>query len=229
MTWTALGEALAAEGLAPVGAFHPGPDDGAPPGAATLVLVGADGAAMWPAFAASPEHADGRPHPLDRWSRRILDRVAADLGARPVYPFDGPPWPPFVRWAMRGEGSRVSPVAMPVSPVRGLWASYRGALVLSETIDLPPRSAGDPCGPCPQPCRSSCPVGAFAGGRYDVAVCVAHVETPEGAACQDGCLVRRACPVGRPPPVVQRRFHMAAFLAARPGRERPIDEAGVPS
>lgn len=209
--------ALARHGLRPVGAFHPGPEDGAPEGAGTLVLIGADGGAMWRAFSAAPEAADGAPDPLDRWSRRVIGAVAAGIGARAVFPFDGPPWPPFVRWAARGEGSRPSPVAMPVSPTRGLWASYRGALALAERLELPAAPAGAPCPACPAPCLAACPVDAFAGGRYDVAACTAHVASRAGTACRSGCLVRRSCPAGTgaEPPAAQRRFHMTAFLAAQ--------------
>ena len=207
---------LAPHGLRAVGAFHPGPADGAPPGTGTLVLIGADKGRMWPIFAASPEVGDERPDPLDRWSRRVIGAVAARIGASAVFPFDGPPWPPFVRWAARGEGARPSPVAMPVSPTRGLWASYRGALALSQRCELPV-SPPPPCPACPAPCTGACPVDAFAGGRYDVAACARHVASPAGAPCRSGCLVRQACPAGTgwAPPEPQRRFHMRAFIAAQ--------------
>ena len=205
---------LAPSGLAVVGGFHPEPDDGAPEGTGTLLLVGPDGDRMWPVFSASPEAADGRPDPLDRWSRRVIDDAARELGATALYPFGGPPWQPFVRWAAKGEGSRVSPVCIPVSPTRGLWAAYRGALALPERAPLHGEPHTDPCLGCPAPCLSACPVEAFAGGAYDLAACVTHAGGPEGAACRDGCLVRRACPVGTAPVLAQRRFHMAAFLSA---------------
>ena len=38
--------ALDAHGLLPRGAFHPGPDDGAPEGAGTILLVGNAGPGM---------------------------------------------------------------------------------------------------------------------------------------------------------------------------------------
>lgn len=211
----ALERALAAEGLAVVGAVHPGPVDGAPPGTQTLLLIGADGARMWPVFAAAPEYADAAPDPLDRWSRRVLDRVAAAHGATALYPFTGPPWQPFLRWAAIGERTRPSPVKMPVSPSRGLWAAYRGALALPRRLALAAEARSDPCLACPAPCLSACPVDAFAGPAYDVVACVGHAAGPQGSACREGCLVRRACPVGEAPLGAQRRFHMAAFLAAQ--------------
>lgn len=215
-----IASALAPHGLAPVGAFHPAEGDGAPAGIATLVLIGAAGDGLWHAFTASPEFADGMPDPLDRWSRRVISAVAAGLGARPLFPFGGPPYLPFQRWAERAEGARPSPVAMLVSPSRGLWLSYRGALGFDERLALTTAPAAPPCPACPAPCLGACPVEAFAGGRYDVARCVAHITSPEGRACREGgCLVRHACPAGRAaaPPLAQNAFHMEAFIRARRG------------
>ena len=57
-----------AEALA-CGALHPGPDDCAPEGTGTLILLGPHEPRFWTAFAESPEYRDGAPDPLDRWSR----------------------------------------------------------------------------------------------------------------------------------------------------------------
>lgn len=218
---TDLAAALEPHGLRIVGGFHPGPDDPVPEPAATVLLVGADGGRMWTVFEAAPEASDGAPHPLDRWSRRVLDSVAAELGARAAYPFGGPPYQPFIRWSARGEGLASSPVGLPVSPSRGLWASFRGALLLSARVELGPPPAPTPCTGCPAPCRTACPVGAMGDGSpegYDVAACTAHILSDAGAACRSGCLVRAACPVGAAPPEPQRQFHMAAFVSARQQR-----------
>jgi hypothetical protein len=106
---------------------------------------------------------------------------------------------------------------MQVSPARGLWMSYRGALGFAGQLTLPPRPSATPCEGCPAPCLTACPVDAFAGGAYDVPRCVAHVASAAGAACRTGCLVRDACPAGAGVclPLEQRGFHMAAFLAAQ--------------
>lgn len=219
----ALAAALARHGLAPVGAFHPAEDDGLPEGTGTLVLVGARGVGLWRAFTATPEFADMRPDPLDRWSRRVIEGIAREAGARALFPFDGPPWLPFPRWAVRGEGARPSPVGMQVSPARGLWLSYRGALAFAGRLDLPAIRENHPCSGCPAPCLTTCPAGAFAGGTYDVDRCAAHVASPEGRACREGgCLVRHACPAGRAatPPAAQSAFHMSAFLRARRAADR---------
>ena len=64
-------------------------------GVSVVVLVGAAGARGWSAFANSPEAGDGEPHPLDRWSRRVVADLAERFGARPLFPFGGPPHWPF--------------------------------------------------------------------------------------------------------------------------------------
>lgn len=213
-----LDAAAATVGLAVVGAFRTRPEDQAPDGIATICLLGARQGRMWEVFSASREAADGRPDPLDRWSRRVIERLARMLGAVALFPFGGPPYQPFQRWAARGEAAVASPVAMQVTPERGLWASYRGALGLSDALALAEPGNANPCLGCPAPCLSACPVGAFAGGVYDLPRCTAHIAGPAGAPCRDGgCLVRHACPAGRDaaPPADQSRFHMAAFLRAR--------------
>lgn len=217
MSFEAIAAAVSATGIRVVGAFHPAGDDGVPAGLATLLLLGPADAGMWQAFRGAPEYADGKADPLDRWSRRIVEALAARLGGTALFPFGGPPWHPFQRWATRGEGAVVSPVAMQATPRRGLWASYRGALGFAERLALPPRPGADPCRGCPAPCLAACPVDAFAGGAYDIRRCVSHVLGAEGRACRAGCLVRASCPAGAAVelPPAQSTFHMRAFLAAR--------------
>ena len=218
MTGERVGHAAAAEGLAVVGAFLTQGGDGAPEGVEAICLLGADGDRMWGIFSLSPEAADGHPDPLDRWSRRVIEGLAVRLHAVALFPFGGPPYQPFQRWAARGEAAVSSPVAMQVTRERGLWTSYRGALGFREAIALEGHVDANPCHGCPAPCMTGCPVGAFDDGAYDVPRCVTHVTSPAGAECRDrGCLVRHACPAGRGavPPAEQCRFHMDAFIRAR--------------
>jgi hypothetical protein len=188
--------------------------------AKTLVLVGFVGSQNWPAFAASPEAADSRPNPLDRWSTRVITAIAQALGATPHFPFDGPPFLPFQRWALKAEPVHPSPLGILIHPDWGLWHAYRGALAFAERIDLPPPdSRPSPCDDCMgKPCLTACPVGAFTRAGYDVSACVAHIAAPAGAECMSGgCLARRACPAGpeyRHIPA-QADFHQRAFLAAQ--------------
>ncbi|WP_448953334.1 hypothetical protein [Labrys neptuniae] len=212
-----------AAGLSLRGAFHPRSEDavpgvdGRPVG--TLVLLGWASGRQWPDFAASPEAGDGEPHPLDRWSKRVIDAMAETFGAMALYPFGGPPYLPFQRWAQRGDTVFASPLGIYVHPEHGLWHSYRGALAFAETLELPPReNRAHPCESCAgKPCLTACPVAAFTPKGYDVERCAAHVRSPQGAACRHGgCLARRACPVapdGAYGPE-EAGFYMKAFLAA---------------
>lgn len=171
----------------------------------------------WDVFRSSAEYRDGDKDPLDRWSMRALPDLADTLGARDVvYPFGGPPYAPFIRWAFDSGETFPSPVGMLVHHRAGFWISFRGALVFDA--DIPAEKADSPCPSCAQPCATACPVQALAPGKdYDVPACRAHVASPKGAACREGgCLVRRACPVsvsfGRAEE--QSAFHMRAFLGA---------------
>jgi hypothetical protein len=213
------------QGLAWRGAFHPDTADGVPSLAGgatadTLALLGFAGRAGWPAFAASPEAADGAPDPLDRWSRRVVTALADELGGTALFPFGGPPWLPFQRWAQRAEPVFASPLGLLIHPQWGLWHSYRGAVAFRDRFVLPaPSAAAHPCDSCDaRPCLSACPVGAFTGTGYDVSSCAAHLGSAAGRSCMDeGCAARRACPVGAGHRYDEAasRFYMRAFLAAR--------------
>jgi epoxyqueuosine reductase len=220
VTLAAIAARARRHGLAPLGAFHPAPDDGAPEGCRTLVLLGPDGPDFWPRFRASPEYGDHAPDPLNRWSERVIAALAAAFGAQPLFPFGGPPWQPFTAWARRSGEAWESPVGLLVHARTGLFVSWRGALALPVRLALAP-PAPHPCDTCPAPCLTACPVGALAGGPYDLAACHGYLDTPPGRDCMDrGCAVRRACPVGHSlRPEAQSAFHMAAFH----GRQSPCD------
>ena len=202
--------------------------------ASSLVLLGMAGATTWPAFVASPEFADGGPHPLDRWSRRVIGALADALGGVAVFPFDGPPYWPFQRWAQRADSVWPSPLGLLIHAEYGLWHSYRGALAFAGEIEVPLREAEkNPCEACSEkPCLGACPVAAFMGSGYDVEACAGHLRAPQGSDCLSrGCLARRACPVGREHAqgAGQAGFTMRAFLAnrdaasARTGSPRTAD------
>jgi hypothetical protein len=215
-------EAITGRGLAFRGAFHPDTDDlpARGDGIRTLVLVGFTGRAHWPSFAASPEAADGKPDPLDRWSLRVIGALATTLGAAAIFPFGGPPWAPFQRWARQAEPVHPSPLGILIHPDWGLWHAWRGALAFRQWLDLPePDRRASPCESCAEkPCLTACPVSAFTPARYDIAACAAHIGSAQGADCMDlGCRARRACPVGaahRYGPD-QAHFHMLAFRKAQ--------------
>ena len=232
----------AASGLAVRGAFHPEPGElgavarVAEPG--TVVLLGFTGGDQWRAFQDSTEAQDGLPHPLDRWSQRVIGALASELGAADFYPSGSPSPPlPFQRLARRCEPVHPSPIGLLIHETYGLWHAYRGGLCLPDRITLPSSQSspsqsassprrGSPCERCPdRPCLATCPVHAFDNGSFDLDACVSHVLSAAGTDCRDnGCLARRACPVGpqfhyQPS---QARFHMSAFLCAVAGDAAPL-------
>ena len=197
-------------GLILRGGFHPhGKDDVA---ASTVVLIGNAGPGLWQSFPGP----DGSGNPLDGWCRKVLLSIARSLGADILFPFDGPPYHPFLNWAQRAEGLSPSPIGPLIHPYYGLWHAYRGALLFSHVFDVPPPLNTNPCESCVnKPCLATCPVGAFGADGYDVFTCICHIKAPAGNDCLDrGCLARGACPIGRNYLYApeQAAFHMAAFL-----------------
>ncbi len=218
--YATITETLGTFGLLARGGFTPEPADNLGDDARAVVLVGNAGTALWREFSATS--MTGRDT-MDRWTRRVLDGVATNLGARPVYPFGGPPWWPFQRWAQRAESVFPSPIGMLIHPEFGLWHAYRGALVFDVDVEgIPhPDSTASPCLTCrDKPCLSGCPVNAFGPNGYDVPGCADHLRDDAGRDCMEsGCRARRACPVGREYIYLpeQAAFHMSAFLGSRPG------------
>jgi len=212
-----LHDALRPHGLAVLGSLVPGPADPVPQGTRALALVGPEGPAFWEVFRASPEYLGGGPDPLDRWSVRVLEGVAQDVGATALFPFGGPPWLPFIDWALRSGQTFTAPVGLLVHARLGLHVSFRGALALPGPCPQTP--AGSPCDTCAdRPCLAACPPGAMSVGGYDIPGCRAYLDTPQGTAClSGGCQVRSACPVGTGlRPAAQSAFHMNAFHRRSP-------------
>jgi hypothetical protein len=186
----------------------------------TIVLAGMVGRDGWDAFAASPEAGDGLADPLDRWSRRLIESLAEELGAKALFPFGGPPFLPFQRWARRAEPVHSSPIGLLIHPYYGLWHSYRGALGFDEELAVAEPAPGlSPCETCAgRWCLKTCPVGAFSEAGYDVAACAGHLRSTAGGDCMAfGCRARRACPVGAEHAygAEQASFLMRAFLRGR--------------
>ena len=205
-----LADILAAEQLEITGVLPADPGDTLHHTIRTIALL-SPAAGFWAHFIQSPEYADAQPHPMDRWSRRVIGRIACDLSAKAYFPFGGPPYQPFLAWAKRSGRAWPSPVGPLVHDTQGLLISYRGALGLTHAITTSPGTR--PCDTCPAPCLTACPVGALGAHTYDVPKCKAFLDTSAGSGCMEaGCLVRRACPIGqstRQP--AQLAFHMKAF------------------
>lgn len=209
MIWQDLDADLDRHGLVTMGALHDERE--------TVVLVGM-GTGAWAAFTSSSEHTDGAPDPLDRWSKRVLGDCASRFGATGVdFPSDGPPYPPFIRWALDTGRFWQSPTGMLVHDTFGLMLSLRGALRFAGEWDLPTQLSTNPCDVCEErPCLSACPVSALSDtAPYDVSGCKSHLHSPEGRTCMSGgCLARQACPVSQTHPRApeQSAFHMRAFV-----------------
>lgn len=208
----ALSEAL---GLIVMGALHPGRVRARDLDRGTLILLGA-GPGFWPAFRAAPEAADGAPDPVDRWSARVICDMAGTLGARAHFPFGGPPYAPFIDWALKSGRAFSSPTGMLVHDRVGLMISYRGALHFDAEFAIPKANGPSPCATCAdRPCARACPVRALAdGSAYDVAVCHRHLDSRAGKSCMmQGCAARLACPLsaGAGRSADQSALHMKAF------------------
>jgi len=225
--YQALERAAAQSGLCLLGSFEPVTADGVPAVAEgraphTVVLIGNAGPAMWPHFC---RERPGGDHPLDRWSRITLNRLAERFAAHAVFPFQKP-YLPFQRWVARADAGRPSPLGLSIHPHFGLWYALRGALLFTQPDALPltrpqPLPSGAACDRCPdRPCLATCPVAAFSAHGYDVARCTAHLRRPAGRDCLTlGCRARHACPEGaafRYAPD-QAAHHMAAFLTTYGG------------
>jgi len=222
-------QALAQRGLHLRGSWRPDSEADQLPllpggGSAGVVwMVGVVGSGHWSDFSASPFFTDGLPDPLDRWSQSIGDELALRWGGVALYPFTGPPYWPFQQWATRAEPLQNSPLMLRIHPSYGLWHAYRFALALpgSPLVNLvataaPPSSGlGSLCLQCDgQPCLQACPVSAFDGTSYRVDDCLGWLQQAGGEPCmQQGCLARRACPVGAAYryPANLASFHMKAF------------------
>ena len=206
MTLDAIQAAAADVGLLTMGELH---EDGK-----TIVLFGT-GPDFWAAFSASPECLDGGSHPVDRWSKRVVGDLAQTFDGTCQFPSDGPPYPPFIRWALRSGQFFQSPVGMMVHPEVGLMISLRGALILPREIPLPQQDTPSPCLTCEAPCTTACPVDALsAESGYDVTDCHSFLDTDGGSQCMSrGCIARRTCPhsdkAGRTD--AQSALHMRSF------------------
>ena len=205
---------LAPHGLVRIGQFALEAGEAADRSLTSGILIGNGPDGMWPAFRADVAAGRTPPdrHPLNRWTRQVIGPIAVALGAAVAYPFDGPPYRPFVTWAKRTGQVHASPLGLGIHHRFGLWLGLRAALLVAEALPADPAQPS-PCDRCSgRPCLTTCPVGAFAADGYNAAACREHVAGPGNACRTAGCLARRACPVGHAYTPEQAAFHMAAFI-----------------
>lgn len=212
-----LEKVLTDQGLHLRGAFIPQEQDNVPGWSAkekkTLILVGNVGPSLEGIFRSEALHHRGE-HPLDHWTREVLDPLAKRWRGVALYPFGEPPFHPFEEWALRTGKVFRSPLGLLIDSNYGLWHAYRGALLLPGDWDLKGNTTHSPCVGCEdKPCLQACPVQAFRIDHYEVKSCLGYLETKDEACTLFGCASRRACPIGArfhygP---FQARFHMEAF------------------
>ena len=183
-----------------------------------LLLIGNGGSSFWPVFSQSPEFEDGLSNPLDRWSRRVGAVVADKTGGRVIFPFEGPPHPPFLSWAAKTGKVVPSRLSLFMHERFGLWHAYRFALAVTQFPEKPISRAAfeSPCLSCQdKPCLLACPVDAFADQLYQANLCMDYLVSDATSACrQRGCAARRACPVGGSFTYHREhaKFHMDAYV-----------------
>ncbi|MEO1551843.1 MAG: ferredoxin [Pseudomonadota bacterium] len=153
---------------------------------------------------------------MDRWSNRVITGLARAWGGQAFFPFGGPPYHPFYTWALKTGRAFASPIGFLVHDSHGLMVSFRGAIFVAGARHTPP-AAPSPCLSCAgQPCRTACPVGAFADG-YNLDACHSYLDQDAGrSTCMaQGCAARRACPIGQDLRAPEHSaFHMAQFHKA---------------
>lgn len=161
-------------------------------------------------------------HPLDKWTKENLDLIARSYEGEIEYPFTGPPFKPFVTWALQSKSFFESPIKILIHRDFGLWTALRGALTihLDKLDDITQKHISDlssdlkisPCLNCSEKfCLNHCPVNAFDNGKYKVQDCKNEILKKEDCF-SNGCLARRSCPIGRPYGEKQKAFHMKAFV-----------------
>jgi len=151
----------------------------------SMYLIGNQGASMEIIFEKGLIDI-GKKNPLDTWTRGVLDDISASLDCPVVYPFEGPPYYPFQRWAVNTGLYFLSPLKLIISPHYGLWQGLRGALLFEEDFRPPADMHGEtsPCETCRErSCLKTCPVSAFSEERYDVVGCARYLDSEPGKEC----------------------------------------------
>lgn len=167
-----------------------------------LILLGHGGRRLWECVTASAPDSE---HPIDDYCvatvRQLLADYFPDRRYRILYPGDQP-----IGLQALGQLAgwhHPSPFMIGVDAQWGSWHAYRAA-ILSDS-DFPAQAPVDrdsaaktlpPCQRCAeQACIATCPAGALADGKFDLARCSTYRLQPN-SPCAFTCLARLACPVG---------------------------------
>ncbi|HEY2388231.1 MAG TPA: hypothetical protein VGK30_14815 [Candidatus Binatia bacterium] len=197
--------------------------------ARAVMVVGNGGGAFWRAFRARADADAGfarRPHPLDDFTREVIERhgvtalAAAGVRVDVRFPFDDATPPlSFVHLAEAAGIGRRGLLGILLHPEFGPWMALRAAFLL----DAPARAARPaegfaPCATCAErPCIAACPGAAVSSAGWDVERCVDH-RLAENGNCDDACHARVACVYGRA------HVYPAAASAYHQGRARGVME-----
>lgn len=165
-------------------------------GCRQLILLGHGGRRLWDCLQTS---GLGGEHPIDahcvRTVRRWLAEQLPGRTSRIVYPGEQPVG--LQALGRLAGWHHDSPFRVGIDAEWGSWFAYR-AVILADCDFLPsfPVDRGNPCPTCvPRLCVTTCPAGALEGGAFSLERCAAY-RLQSGSPCAEGCLARKACPVG---------------------------------
>jgi epoxyqueuosine reductase QueG len=144
--------------------------------------------------------------------------VADRIDGQAIFPFDGPPFPPFITWALSAGCVATSRMFLLMHARYGLWHAYRFALALSDppaesTVRVRTQSACERC--LDSPCLYACPAKAISMDGFQQQSCTEYLVKRKESACRKtGCEARRACPAGLEFVYApdHAKFHMDAFV-----------------
>ncbi len=187
------------------------------PGAVSGLIVGSGGVTFFDRFARAVEASDGAANPLDRYTRRVIERAADDaldpLGARRAvhFPFDTRPLIPFQRLGRAAGLGEPGPLGLQIHPSYGPWWAYRALLIVDRALPAS-RPPGDGCAGCDAPCVAACPAAAVARSGFVVSAC--HARRLAAEPCRTSCVARIACVRGPEYRYsdAELAFHMAASM-----------------
>ena len=174
------------------------------PGAASAIVIGNGGRALWDAFRARVRSGlAGDSDPIDRFTSEAVETVATRVLGRDVlrilYPFRFPADAvSFMRLAECAGLGRPSRVGVLIHPVYGPRIALRAAILVPFAAAAPRPAAGfDPCPTCvEQACVAACPAGAVGEAGWDVGRCASHRRRDDDP-CASRCHARFDCVIGR--------------------------------
>jgi hypothetical protein len=172
------------------------------PATQSVVVIGHGGGDFWSGFAARSPVDPGAPHPLDTYTRQVVEAALDGVvpsGGRLIFPFEFPAVAvSFQRLAMLAGLGAPSVLGVLVHPEFGPWIALRAALLLPEIVSVEGPAAGfDPCPTCiERACMVACPAAAVTPAGWSITRCGAHRARPDDT-CAAGCHARLECVIGR--------------------------------